>query len=61
LLVHGTKTYQRNFDWESEYSIFMSGLRVNGRNAKLYNNVGHAHETQGNYSEALRFFLQAVE
>ncbi|CAG0925218.1 unnamed protein product, partial [Notodromas monacha] len=60
LLVHGSKTYQRNLDWESEYSIFMSGLKVNKRNAKLYNNVGHAYETLGDYPEALKYFQQAV-
>jgi hypothetical protein len=32
----------RNFDWKDESSIFLSGLRVNANNAKLWNNVGHA-------------------
>ncbi|XP_022904598.2 protein O-mannosyl-transferase Tmtc3-like [Onthophagus taurus] len=60
LLAHGSKTYLRNWDWESEYSIFMSGLRVNQRNAKLFNNVGHALEGQGRFTEALRYFQTAV-
>ena len=60
LLVHGCKTYTRNFDWESEYSIFMAGLRVNQRNAKLFNNVGHALESQGHFEEALQYFHKAV-
>ncbi|RZC36371.1 transmembrane and TPR repeat-containing protein -like [Asbolus verrucosus] len=60
LLTHGTKTYLRNWDWEDEYSIFMSGLRVNQKNAKLFNNVGHALESQGKYEEALKFFKTAV-
>lgn len=47
ILSHGAKTYLRNWDWENEYTIFMSGLRVNQRNAKLFNNVGHALESQG--------------
>lgn len=45
----------------SEYSIFMSGLKVNRNNAKLFNNVGHSLENNGNYIEALRFFRKAVE
>lgn len=57
---HGSKTYIRNWDWENEYSIFMSGLRVNQRNAKLFNNVGHALESQGDFEEALKFFKTAV-
>lgn len=60
VLAHGAKTYQRNWDWETEYSIFMSGLRVNQRNAKLFNNVGHALESQEQYTEALAYFHRAV-
>lgn len=58
---HAIKTYHRNWDWKSEYSIFMSGLRVNQRNAKLFNNVGHALESDGRYNEALSYFLAAVQ
>lgn len=58
--VHAIKTVQRNADWRNEYTIFMAGLRVNQRNAKLYNNVGHALESQGKHQEALEYFLQAV-
>lgn len=57
---HAAKTYTRNADWETEYTIFMSGLKVNQRNAKLFNNVGHALESDGEYGEALNFFLTAV-
>nr|NVI79232.1 putative transmembrane and TPR repeat-containing protein CG4050-like protein [Cucujiformia] len=60
VLTHATKTHFRNKDWEDEYSIFMSGLRVNQRNAKLFNNVGHALESQTKYQEALIFFKTAV-
>nr|NVI79255.1 putative transmembrane and TPR repeat-containing protein CG4050-like protein [Cucujiformia] len=60
VVSHAAKTHTRNWDWEDEYSIFMSGLRVNQRNAKLFNNVGHALENQGRYQEALMFFKTAV-
>lgn len=60
LLIHGSKTYVRNWDWESEYTIFMAGLKVNQRNAKLFNNVGHALESHGKYQEALDYFQEAV-
>lgn len=39
----------------------MSGLKVNGNNAKLFNNVGHSLENSGKHIEALRFFQKAVE
>lgn len=61
IATHAAKTYTRNMDWETEHSIFMSGLKVNQRNAKLFNNVGHALESDGRYREALDFFLTAVK
>jgi Tfp pilus assembly protein PilF len=60
IIAHGCKTYSRNLDWETEYSIFMAGLKVNHRNAKLFNNVGHALEGQGRFNEALAYFQTAV-
>lgn len=59
--AHAVKTYHRNWDWGTEYSIFMSGLQVNQRNAKLFNNVGHALENDGRYADALKYFLTAVK
>ena len=60
-VFNASKTYVRNFDWESEQAIFSAGLRVNQRNAKLFNNVGHALESQARYTEALEYFSQAVK
>uniref|UniRef100_A0A672JC61 dolichyl-phosphate-mannose--protein mannosyltransferase n=1 Tax=Salarias fasciatus TaxID=181472 RepID=A0A672JC61_SALFA len=60
LTTHAVKTFNRNWDWESEYTLFTSALKVNKNNAKLWNNVGHALENQHNYARALRYFLQAT-
>ncbi|XP_004517548.1 transmembrane and TPR repeat-containing protein CG4050 [Ceratitis capitata] len=60
LLTHALKTYRRNEDWRTEYTLFMSGVHVNARNAKLFNNVGHALENDQRYAEALLYFQQAV-
>ncbi|XP_041651499.1 protein O-mannosyl-transferase TMTC3 [Cheilinus undulatus] len=60
LATHAVKTFNRNWDWESEYTLFTSALKVNKNNAKLWNNVGHALENQNNYARALRYFLQAT-
>ncbi|XP_026554761.1 transmembrane and TPR repeat-containing protein 3 [Pseudonaja textilis] len=61
LFIHALKTLQRNWDWESEYTLFMSALKVNKNNAKLWNNVGHALENEKNFERALRFFIQATQ
>ncbi|XP_078534991.1 protein O-mannosyl-transferase TMTC3 isoform X2 [Lissotriton helveticus] len=60
LFTHSLKTMLRNWDWESEYTLFMSALKVNKNNAKLWNNVGHALENEKNYERALKFFIQAT-
>ena len=60
IISHAIKTYTRNFDWESEYSIFRAGLKVNSRNAKLFNNVGHALEKYEKWAEALDYFEKAA-
>ncbi|GIX91776.1 protein O-mannosyl-transferase TMTC3 [Caerostris extrusa] len=60
IVFHSLKTVLRNNDWVSEKEIFAAGLKVNKRNAKLYNNVGHALEGRGQFREALEYFLQAA-
>lgn len=61
LLTHGVKSFLRNYDWRDETSVFMSGLKVNRNNAKLFNNVGHALEGQKDYQRALTYFLAATK
>lgn len=58
---HTLQTIQRNYDWKDEYALFTSGIRVNQRNAKLFNNVGHALENKGEFREALKYFQEAVQ
>lgn len=60
IACHTLQTIQRNYDWKDEYALFTSGIRVNQRNAKLFNNVGHALENKGNFREALEYFQKAV-
>ncbi|OWF55836.1 Transmembrane and TPR repeat-containing protein 3 [Mizuhopecten yessoensis] len=60
LLTHGVKTHHRNREWKSEYTLFKSALKVNQRNAKCFNNVGHALEKEERYSEALEYFIKAA-
>ncbi|XP_076358340.1 protein O-mannosyl-transferase Tmtc3-like isoform X1 [Tachypleus tridentatus] len=58
--VHAMKTALRNKEWKSAETLFTSGLRVNQKNAKLHNNLGHALEEQGRDEEALQCFQQAI-
>ncbi|XP_050391330.1 protein O-mannosyl-transferase TMTC3 isoform X1 [Patella vulgata] len=60
LTTHSIKTFYRTADWKSEYTIFQAALKVNDRNAKLFNNVGHALEKVPDYAQALTYFQKAV-
>eukprot|EP00057_Strongylocentrotus_purpuratus_P018096 XP_011672570.1 PREDICTED: transmembrane and TPR repeat-containing protein 3 isoform X1 [Strongylocentrotus purpuratus] len=60
LLLHAGKTIQRNPDWESEYSLFSSALKVTQNNAKLWNNVGHALEAESRWEDAFIYFNNAA-
>ncbi len=59
LILYGVKTVHRNFDWRNEYTLFSAGLKVTTKNAKLWNNVGHALEGENRFGEALNYFQQA--
>jgi len=60
IVSHSVKTYVRNIDWNSEYTLFRSALKVNHRNAKLWNNVGHALEKEERWEDALEYFKKAA-
>ncbi|CAH8603539.1 unnamed protein product [Dicrocoelium dendriticum] len=61
LLSLSAKTVRRNFDWIDEYRLFSSALKVNPRNAKMWNNVGHALESEQKFHHALEYFRKAVD
>ena len=44
----------------SEYTIFRAALTVNQKNAKLWNNVGHALEKTESWDKALEYFKKAA-
>ena len=60
LALDSLKCFLRNKDWNTEESIFLSGLKVSRTNAKLWNNVGHALESRQSHDQALKFFQQAT-
>ena len=61
LSLFALKTMVRNMDWQTELSIFTSGLKITQSNAKLLNNVGHALESKAKYPRALQYFLKAIQ
>ncbi|XP_027198204.1 protein O-mannosyl-transferase TMTC3-like [Dermatophagoides pteronyssinus] len=61
LVTFALRTYERNFDWRNDLTLFKSGLKVNPNNAKLYNNIGHYYERRGEWSEAIKYFRRAAD
>lgn len=58
-LLYCTKTLTRNRDWLNDHSLFTSGIKINKRNAKLYNNLGHVYENREQHDKAEELFLKA--
>ena len=61
VIVHSCKTLERNRDWISAETLFHSAIHVNPRNGKLFNNLGHHYESDGNHSYAEELFSKAAE
>ena len=61
LLTHSTKTLVRNRDWHSDMALFSSAIRDNPHNGKVYNNLGHELERNGNFMFAEQMFRRASE
>ena len=60
IIALSIRTFERNFDWKNDFTLFNSGLKVNPNNAKLYNNIGHYYERNSRYMDAIEYFKQAA-
>ncbi len=61
LLTHAMKTITRNADWNSDKTLFVSAVRSNPGNGKVYNNLGHEYEHDGVLDGAEWLFRKASE
>ena len=59
LLMYSAKTIIRNKDWKSDNELFVSAIKINPQNGKLYNNLGHEHELHGDFKMAEKLFRTA--
>ena len=61
LVFLALKTIDRNPAWFSDETLFQAAIRVNPKNAKLYNNLGHVYEDRGDLVTAESYFHHAVD
>uniref|UniRef100_A0AAY4EFG5 dolichyl-phosphate-mannose--protein mannosyltransferase n=1 Tax=Denticeps clupeoides TaxID=299321 RepID=A0AAY4EFG5_9TELE len=58
VLLYGAKTALRNRDWQSEETLYRSGIRVNP--AKAWGNLGNVLKNQGKMAEAEGAYRNAL-
>ena len=60
LVSHALKTMERNRDWLTNKSLFLSAIHINSQNAKLYSNLGHEYEEMKDYPAAEIMYRSAI-
>ena len=60
VVVFGLLTFDRNYDYASEFSIWDATVIACPDNHRAYNNRGMAHRNNGNYDLAIQDFDQAI-
>ena len=59
--LHGMRTFQRNYDWRSNFHVYSSGIKVNPTNGVLLTNLGIEYANRKNFSYAETLYRRAVE
>ena len=59
--LHGLKTFQRNFDWQTNFHVYSSGMKVNPTNGVLLTNLGIEYAGMHNFTYAETLYRKAIE
>ncbi|CAK1599885.1 unnamed protein product [Parnassius mnemosyne] len=60
IIIYSLRSWQRAFDWQTEYNLFISGLAVCPLNAKVRYNVAKVADARRNTSWALSEYKEAL-
>ncbi|XP_026727390.1 transmembrane and TPR repeat-containing protein 4-like [Trichoplusia ni] len=60
LLVYSARSWQRSMEWQNEYALFVSGLKVCPLNAKVHYNVAKAADANHQVTWALAEYKEAI-
>jgi tetratricopeptide (TPR) repeat protein len=61
LLFFSYRTFDRNFDWRDEYTIFTHTFNYTPKSIKILNNMGNLFHKEGNFDTAVIFHKKALE
>ena len=59
--LHGLKTFQRNYDWRSNFHVYSSGMKANPTNGVFFTNLGIEYASQKNFTYAETLYRRAIE
>ncbi|XP_050673279.1 protein O-mannosyl-transferase TMTC4-like isoform X2 [Leptidea sinapis] len=60
IIIFMLRSYQRSFEWQTEYSLFLSGLNVCPLNAKVHYNVAKVADAANNSEWAMSEYKEAI-
>ncbi|CAG5017768.1 unnamed protein product [Parnassius apollo] len=60
IIIYSLRSWQRAFDWKTEYNLFISGLAVCPLNAKVHYNVAKVADARRNTTWALSEYKEAI-
>lgn len=60
LLLYGLATYQRNFIWKDDFSLWSDVVKKSPEKARPYNNLGRAYLANKTFQQAVPFLEEAL-
>lgn len=54
-------TFDRNFDWRDEYTIYTDTVKYNPTSIKILNNLGNLYNSRGDFAKAAIFHKKALK
>ncbi|XP_062508109.1 protein O-mannosyl-transferase TMTC1-like [Corticium candelabrum] len=61
LILLSIKTFDRNKDWKTDFSLYQSGIKINPLNVKMYSNYGLELKNKGEQAKAKHIYEEALK
>ncbi|CAH1643422.1 unnamed protein product [Spodoptera littoralis] len=60
VMLYGVWSWRRSYDWQNEYSLFISGMAVCPLNAKVHYNIAKIADANKQYDMAISEYKEAI-